>query len=44
MPVWKTLGQARLLVKAKTLPKTLFFLHADTSSPLVATDPMETSD
>lgn len=25
MPVWRTLGQARLLVKAKTLPKTLFF-------------------
>ena len=25
MPVWRTLGQAKLLVKAKTLPKTLFF-------------------
>ena len=25
MPVWKRLGQAHLLVKAKTLPKTLFF-------------------
>ncbi len=25
MPVWKTLGDAQLLVKAKTLPKTLFF-------------------
>lgn len=25
MPVWRTLGKARLLVKAKTLPKTLFF-------------------
>ena len=25
MPVWKTLGDAHLLVKAKTLPKTLFF-------------------
>ena len=25
MPVWRTLGKATLLVKAKTLPKTLFF-------------------
>ena len=25
MPVWRTLGKAKLLVKAKTLPKTLFF-------------------
>ena len=25
MPVWRTLGRAKLLVKAKTLPKTLFF-------------------
>ena len=25
MPVWRTLGKARLLVKARTLPKTLFF-------------------
>lgn len=25
MPVWRTLGKAQLLVKAKTLPKTLFF-------------------
>ena len=25
MPVWKTLGKAKLLVKARTLPKTLFF-------------------
>lgn len=25
MPVWRTLGKAKLLVKARTLPKTLFF-------------------
>lgn len=25
MPVWRALGNAKLLVKAKTLPKTLFF-------------------
>ena len=25
MPVWRTLGKANLLIKAKTLPKTLFF-------------------
>ncbi len=25
MPVWRRLGQAKLLVQAKTLPKTLFF-------------------
>lgn len=25
MPVWRTIGKAKLLVKAKTLPKTLFF-------------------
>jgi len=28
MPVWKTLGDAHLLVKARTLPKTLFFSFA----------------